>query len=137
VDTDISISLDEYNTLNVNLFNLGETMDPSCCFFNIIDIYKNILYAIKTAFDNKNTIKSTLNSAESWRQDSIILHNNQLLQDYINNLNNQMKLFSVSTTATAATIKPKYAKYIELYGIPPDLIFDPSLLSQIQTEYCL
>jgi predicted nucleic acid-binding Zn-ribbon protein len=132
-DTTTYITIDVYNELNIGLLNLEDYFknDASCCFFNIIDIYRNMLNIVKSAYDNKNLAKTTLINAENWKNDSIILRDNDKLQEYINNLSKNMYFTSVSISSAYATLKPKYQIYIQLYGLPENLMFDPSKLSNI------
>ena len=127
------IPIDVYDTLKINLLSLEELFNNNtdCCFYNIISIYKNILLVVKNSFDNKNLTHSTLLNSEAWKNDSIILHDATKLQEYINELKKQMYLTSMTVKSTYATLKPNYSIYIQLYGVPDNLEFDPHKLSSI------
>ena len=43
---------------------------------------------------------------------------------------NDMKM----TGTVAATVNPEYQEYFRLYGIPPDLVFDPVKLAEIKAR---
>lgn len=132
-DTDTYIPFDEFDTLNASLVSLEDLFvsDPSCCFFNVIDIYRNMLKIVKSAFDNKNLAKTTLINSEKWRQDSIILHDSTKLSEFIEALNKSYRIMDLGITASKAMIKPQYKIYHELYGIPPNLAYDPHLMKPI------
>jgi hypothetical protein len=132
-DTNTYIPIDVFDQLNMQLIALEDLFitDPSCCFFNTIEIYRNMLKIVKSAYDNKNLAKSTLLNSESWRNDSIILRDRDKLQEYINNLSKSFYLTSVNVTSTYANLKPQYQIYIQLYGLPDNLMFDPDKLSNI------
>jgi hypothetical protein len=125
------INIDEFNTLNIGLVSLAEIIDPSCCFINVIDTFRNMLYVVKSGFDNKILAQSALTGAESWHQDSITLHDNTLLRDYLEKLSKSATVLSFSVTAPIIEIKPKYVIYHNLYGVPPNLNYDPRLLEDI------
>jgi len=132
-DTDISIPIDIYDELNAELVCLEDLFhcDPSCCFFNVIDIYRNMLKIVKSAFDNKNLAKTTLINSQQWQQDSITLHDPTKLQEFINSLNKSFFLLDLGITSSKATLKPQYKMYHQLYGIPPNLEYDPYLMKEI------
>ena len=132
-ETDTYIPIDEYDELNADLVSLEDLFasDPSCCFFNVIDIYRNMLKIVKSAFDNKNLAKTTLINAENWRQDSIILNDPNKLREFIEALNKTFRILDLTVTASKATLKPQYTIYHELYGIPPNLEYDPHLMKPI------
>lgn len=132
-NTNDYIPIYTYDELNIGLNNLEEIFNENtdCNFYNTIQIYKNLLLVIKTSFDNKNLVSSTLLDAEKWKNDSIILNDSVKLQEYINNLSKRFYLADVSVKAAWANLKPKYYIYIQLYGLPDNLLFDPELLNNI------
>jgi hypothetical protein len=133
-DTDTYIPIDIYDNLNVKLVSLGDLFaitDPNCGFNNIIENYKNILSIVKSAFDKKNLVKSTLINSETWRQDSLILHDPDKLKEFIDNLNKSFKLIDFGIRAPTAILKQQYAMYHQLYGVPDNLNYDPELMKPI------
>jgi len=135
-DTDTYIPIDIFHNLSIELTSLENLFasDPSCCFFNIIDIYRNMLKIVKTAYDNKNLAKSTLKSSESWKNDSEILNDRDKLNEYIQNLSKNFFVTSVNITSAYANLKTQYQIYIQLYGLPENLEFDIDKLSSILKE---
>jgi septation ring formation regulator EzrA len=135
-DTDTYIPIDIFHNLNIELISLENLFvsDPSCCFFNIIDIYRNMIKIVKTAYDNKNLAKSTLKTSESWKNDSEILNDRDKLNEYIQNLSKNMFVTSVDVNSVYANLKPQYQTYIQLYGLPENLDFDIDKLSSILKE---
>jgi methyl-accepting chemotaxis protein len=132
-DTDTYIPIDEFDSLNASLVSLEDLFvsDPSCCFVNVIDVYRNMLKIVKSAFDKKNLAKTTLINAENWRQDSVILRDPTKLSEYIEALNKSYRIMDLGITSSKAMIKPQYKIYHELYGIPPNLAYDPHLMKPI------
>ena len=135
-DTHTYIPIDVFNDLNIELNSLENLFlsDPSCCFFNIIDIHRNMLKLVKTSYDNKNLANSTLMNAESWKNDSRILNDRDNLNEYIQNLSKNFFVTSVNITSAYANLKTQYQIYIQLYGLPENLEFDIDKLSSILKE---
>ena len=51
----------------------------------------------------------------------------------IKNLNKKTFITQFEVQSTLAIIKPRYAKYHELYGVPDKLMYDPVKLEYIDT----
>jgi hypothetical protein len=100
----------------------------------IIDLYQNILtslyqsYHIKTQLLNEET-KSNL---YKWAYDT--LNDSVKLNEYIEDLKKSYFITSVNVESKYAMLKPQYKKYIELYGLPDNLDFDPDKLSAILND---
>ena len=63
-----------------------------------------------------------------------ILHNQQLLSDYLASLKNKFSstfLPDTFITAKAAIVKPEILRYIQIYGFPCNAIFNPDRLAEI------
>jgi hypothetical protein len=132
-DTDIYIPIDTFDELNAKLLTLSDifALDPSCCFVNVFDIYKNMLKIVKTAFDNKILAKTALINSEKWKQDSALLHDPEKLKEYVNALSKSFYLINLTVSSSKAMIKRQYAIYHEMYGIPDKLAYDPFLMKPI------
>lgn len=62
-----------------------------------------------------------------------ILDDNDKLIEYINKLRTGFRFIEdQKITCIAATLKPEYQKYIDLYGLPEGLVFDTDKLNQIK-----
>ncbi len=93
----------------------------------------NYVYAISGLYQSllQNTIMGELRIQLKTALDrASILDDPEKLNAYINSFKSSIFPDS-SITIIKATIKPQYAKYIELYGVPSNGIFDPDLLGQI------
>jgi hypothetical protein len=132
-DTTTYIPIDVFDNLNIELISLENLFvsDPSCCFLNMIDVYRNMLKIVKTAYDYKNFAKSTLINSETWKNDSEILNNRDKLNEYIQNLSKNVFISSIDITSIYANLKPQYQIYIQLYGLPENLDFDTTKLDYI------
>ena len=131
-NTQTYIDIDTYNTININLYNLKIKMDPSCCFYDVINTYSLIWKTLWMSFNIKYEFYTLIKDSANWQNDSTILHNIELLKEYILNLQKQNYFTSINVFSPLATIKEKYAIYHTLYGIPNELIYDPQLLSNIE-----
>lgn len=73
---------------------------------------------------------------EIYKRDSNILRDPVRLQQFVDQLRQQKSLFgNLRMTATvAASVNPEYLEYFRLYGIPPDMVFDPEKLAEIKAR---
>ena len=132
--SDYQINLESYNRINMQLNNVKTLIDPSCYFYNMIDLYMNIWKTIYFSFNTKNSLNSLKVTSEQWRQDSIILRDMTLLKEYITELQNRAIIANVAVKSNLATFKPQYTIYHNLYGMPEDLIYDPEKMSAILSD---
>jgi len=131
VNTQTRIDLDTYNEYNVNLEKLKKSMDPTCCFYGLLSIYEDIWKTLWASYNQKYGYYDLVAKSGQWQDDSKILHNADLLNEYIQKLQKNMYIAEIVVTSSKATIKPRYARYFELYGIPENLEFDPEKMLQI------
>ena len=135
------MSLDDFNNLNMGLtlllkkYSIYNKTSKSCYIESIISNYKNILKCIYKAFTDKKAFSDLCLTSKKWANDSLILNNIELLKKYIEQLNNNTKLFSITVEAPLMVIKPEYLIYHELYGYPPDGEYNPELLLQITKNF--
>jgi hypothetical protein len=67
---------------------------------------------------------------EICKEHESILHDRVKLQEWINKLNQNKRIFPDSKVqATKATIKPEYAEYIKHFGFPEGAVFEPDKLA--------
>ena len=124
--------VDTYNTLSVKLHNLKEIYEETCDSYKVVVLYENMLKIVYYGMRAKNNWADANAIADNYQNDSNILHNQQLLQEYIDSLNAQshQKDLSVSTSMGKIQIKPHYAAYIQKYGMPENFDFDPEKLAE-------
>ena len=137
LNTHTRIDLDTYNDYNVNLEKLKKSMDPTCCFYSILDIYQDIWKTLWVSYEQKYDYYDLLTNSSRWKEDSRILQDTTLLQEYIKNLQKTTTIIELKVDAMKACVKPRYARYFEMYGIPENLEFDPEKLLQIDLELSL
>ena len=64
-----------------------------------------------------------------------ILYDNEKLTKFLENNARTTTLFTLTLdTTTAPTLKPQYIRYVQLYGIPDNGIFDSEKLAPIVAE---
>lgn len=130
------ISFDSYNKINVDIINLLQETPIDSCMYDIIINYKGILKVLWEYNNNASLMKGLITQFEEFKEDSNILNNITLLNEYLEKLKRQYTgIFQefIVEDIIAATIKPLYSKYHELYGIPHCLDYDPEKLAYIKT----
>lgn len=132
-DSTFMIDLDTYNRLNIDLANL-ELLFECDESDNLITLYKNMLFVVYHAFEDKYLKQSALIASKKWEQDSIILNNKEKLKEYLETLNNNYTLINLTITSLKLNVRPQYAIYHERYGVPQHLEYNPKLLEGILIE---
>ena len=130
-DDRTTISIETYNSLNSALNALTSKIDNTCGFYGIIEIYRNILESVYNGFNIKNSYQNLNDSTLQFQQDSQILRNNSLLQQYINSVNAK-PFFSININTPAPQFNTKIIQYHKLYGVPNNAKYDPELMSKIE-----
>jgi hypothetical protein len=103
------------------------------CLRTILMLYVKILSLILYGKFTENELVELRAKLAAAEKDSKILHDPTLLKEYIDEMNRGMKLqLDVQFTAPLLEIDPLYLKYICQYGIPPNLVFDPILLKELE-----
>jgi hypothetical protein len=126
------LTLSMYNKLSVSLSDLAasatkypdyETIRLSSTS-SLKGLYQSILQ-----YSDYVDVKHKLEICEEHES---ILYDRVKLQDFINKLNQNKRLFPESNVkVTKATLKPEYAEYIKQYGFPEGSVFDPDRLGHI------
>jgi hypothetical protein len=77
-------------------------------------------------------LKNNETQCLKYKEDSEILNDIEKLKEYIKQQQlNMNSITSFTIQAQKLNIKPEYLKYIQLYGLPYKMIFDPVLLQEI------
>jgi len=103
----------------------------------LLDYINNSFISIQQNLFLHNEYISALTKIESMKEKVDTLQDINKLKEYINNLNfsSTIDIFpNQSATITLATIKPQYEIYIQRYGVPTNLLWDPILLGDILEE---
>ena len=134
VNTGVLISTDTYTTVNTLLETFKKKFSPTCCFYDILTIYSSLWKSLWAAYNQKYTFYDLSINSAAWHEDSIILHDIDKLTEYLKKIQEGVYFTEVSVKSTLATIKPRYAAYHKLYGIPPNLAYDPEKMLAIDKE---
>ena len=132
----LAISFDSYNNINVDIINLLQETPIDSCMYDIIINYKGILKVLWEYNNNTSLMKGLLSQFEQFKEDSNILNNITLLNEYLEKLKRQYNsIFQemIVEDIIVPTIKPLYSKYHKLYGIPDNLEYKPEYLAYIKT----
>jgi hypothetical protein len=132
--SDYHIDIESFNRVNMQLNNIKALIDPSCYFYNMIELYMNIWKTIYFSYSTKNNLNSLKVTSEQWRQDSIILNDMTLLKEYIEEINSRAIIANVAVKSNLATFKPQFTIYNSLYGMPENLIYDPEKMAAILSD---
>ena len=124
------LTTDETQKILYGLYKLKTSV--SDYFGTIIDLYESIFMSVKYFYFLYGELKNNESQCLKYKEDSEILNDIEKLKEYIKQQQlNMNAITSFTIKAQKLNIKPEYAKYIELYGLPYKMIFDPVLLQEI------
>ena len=134
VNTGIRIDLDTYTSVNSNLETFKNTFSPTCCFYDILNVYSSLWKSLWAAYNQKYLFYDLSSNSAAWHADSIILHDVDKLNEYLKQVQEGLYFTEISVKSTMATIKPRYATYHKLYGVPNNLEYDPEKMLAIDKD---
>lgn len=124
------LSTDETQKILYGLYKLKTSVSDS--FGPLIDLYESIFMSIKYFYFLYSELKNNESQCLKYKEDSEILNDIEKLKEYIKQQQlNMNSITSFTIQAQKLNIKPEYLKYIQLYGLPYKMIFDPVLLQEI------
>lgn len=103
----------------------------------LLDFINNSFVSIQQNLFLHNEYTTAVTKVESMSEKVDTLQDFNKLQAYITNLNlsSTISIFpNQIATISKATLKPQYEIYIQRYGIPANLLWDPILLGDILEE---
>jgi len=113
-----------------DILSIDTTSYP--CLEELKNSYVKVLATIQGALNSNTSYLNALAKAEVNQEAANILHNSTLLKKYLDEQNKQKLLFTTETQLTVLPqINPVYLRYIELYGIPTNRVFDPIKLNEL------
>jgi len=124
------LNLKTYETISIELTKLSAS---SIKYPKYEQLRQNYAYAIAGLYQSLlqnlriNELQNRLNSA---LDKASILDNPERLKEYIKSFKSAI-FPDTSITIIKATIKPQYAEYIKLYGMPSGGVFDLNKLGEI------
>jgi len=127
------LTTDETQKILYGLYKLKTSVSES--FGPLIDLYESIFMSIKYFYFLYGELKNNESQCLKYKDDSEILNDIEKLKEYIKQQQlNMNAATSFTISVQKLNIKPEYVKYIELYGLPYKMIFDPVLLQEIIDE---
>lgn len=127
------INTEETQKILYGLYTLKTSVSDT--FSTIIDLYESIFVSIKYFYFLYSELKNNEAQCLEYKEDSEILNDINKLKEYIKQQRFNMNAITTVTIQTQKlNIKPEYLKYIQLYGLPYKMIFDPVLLQEIIDE---
>lgn len=134
VNTRTRIDLDTYNNVNTDLETFKKKFSADCCFYGILEVYTNLWKGLWITFNQNYSFYDLSANSAKWHNDSIILNDIDKLKDYLKKLQDSIYFTDISVKSTLATIKPRYALYHKLYGIPPNLAYEPEKMYLVDQQ---
>ena len=125
-----NLNINDYNTLAVGLYKLQNLNYP--CYEQIRKTLTYTLEGLQQCVFQAQLLQQLQQQIIIYKEGYEILHDNTLLREYIEQLRKSMQAFpNMSVTVDLLNIRPEYLEYINLYGLPENLIFDPDKLAEI------
>ena len=130
-DDTYNLSLEMYNNIKIDLETFQRTLDSECCLTELIDIFQYILTNLYQSSNIKKLYLAEKITAESFRESHDILKDHDKLQKYLDDLKKNILITNVDVVAQLMKLKPQFDIYIQLYGTPDNLNFNPFNLKNI------
>ena len=134
VNTRTHIDLDTYNNVNTSLETFKKKFSVDCCFYGILEVYTSLWKALWITFNQNYGFYDLSNNSARWHNDSLILNDIDKLKDYLKKLQESTYFTDITVKSTLATIKPRYALYHKLYGVPPNLAYEPEKMYLVDKQ---
>lgn len=134
--TDLVSKLSTANYINVSKLIYDIRLDP-----NVYPNYETLRTTIALSFQqlyqsfNIHAQEADCTATiEALRKKEAILDNLTLLKEYLLEMQSKINTYAFEeqkVSAPLAILKPEYAKYIQLYGYPKNMVFDTDKLAAI------
>jgi hypothetical protein len=125
------LTIQKIGQLTSELLSLKNSMQA--CYQEVVSSYEEMFKVLIFAMNVETQKQSISVLLETYKNDAITLKDPVLLQQYLNTIKNEIRLFSdITVTTTYAKIKPKYEEYHRLYGVPPNLFYNSALMAEIE-----
>jgi hypothetical protein len=124
-----NLTMSEYRTLSTQLYNLQTANNP---YYELTRLLlSNLLKTLHQIVIQNQLLVSTEYNLQSCTEKASVLNSINSILEYLEKLRKETYLFNASVTAIAARVKPEYAIYISMYGIPEGGVFDTDKLAAI------
>lgn len=121
-----------YNKLSVSLSNLAVAANKYPDYETIRTSSTSALGGLYQSILQYSELVNVEAQLEISRERESILYDRVKLQEFINKLNQNKRVFPDSKVqVTKATLKPEYAEYVKRYGFPEGAVFEPDKLATV------
>jgi hypothetical protein len=131
------MTLSYFNYISQKLFDAKRQRNKYLQYEIFRTNINQTLYMLFRAMSVEIGCASVQRELEIYKRDSNILRDPIKLESFINSLRQQRSLFGNDmkiTGSVSASVNPEYREYFRLYGIPPDMVFDPQKLAEIKAR---
>ena len=137
-----TLTQENYNLLSsrlidyVSLQNVPDTYVYNPLLFRVYtETFHRVLEGLLKSERQYKTLKDVSAQLISVADKAAILDDMERLREYLEARQNQSVLTEIDVKLNLiATLKPQYQRYVELYGLPPDLVFESQKLAEIIQE---
>lgn len=117
------------------LLTIKNNMGTSVFKRSIRNFMKQTFEGIQQSVIQYSNLINTLGKLDRCQEKSNILDDPEKLKEYLEEKNKSRNIFEIDAfEIVKATLKPEYARYVELYGFPESAIFDTDKLTKIKNE---
>lgn len=134
-----NLTMDKYSWLSNKIINDAQIKNVSETFtYNtkLFNLYKTTIHNVLEGLLQSKTQYKILNSTklelEKQKEKASILDDMEKLREYLEGIQKEMNLMDMNIKLDViANIKPQYKRYINLYGMPENFVFDSEKLAVI------
>ena len=134
-----NLTMDKYSWLSNKIINDAQIKNVSETFtYNtkLFNLYKTTIHNVLEGLLQSKTQYKILNSTklelETSKAKAGILDDMEKLREYLEGIQKEMSLMTMDIKLDViANIKPQYKRYINLYGMPENFVFDSEKLAVI------
>jgi hypothetical protein len=121
-----------YNKLSIALSNLAVAANKYPDYETIRMSSTSALGGLYQSILQYSELVNVEAQLEVSRERESILYDKVKLQEFINKMNQNKRVFADSKVqVTKATLKPEYAEYVKRYGFPEGAVFEPDKLAVV------
>jgi hypothetical protein len=128
---DEHLTLDDYESLSAQLYALRNPSSPM--YESVRALLSALLENLYQGVLQHDILVYTEANLAAQTEKASILNSVESIVAYLQHLQFMSVAFTASLNAATAQLKPEYATYISLYGMPPAGVFDSDKLAAILT----
>lgn len=117
------------------LLTIKNNMGTSVFKRSIRNFMKQTFEGIQQSVIQYSNLINTMEKLDRCQEKSSILDDPEKLKEYLEEKKRSVNIFEIDAfEIVKATLKPEYARYVELYGFPESTVFDTDRLTKIKNE---